>query len=360
MEKSHLRDRALTLEFWRDLLLVLTLLIVGLVYGAGFLIPLTFALLVFVLLTAVVDKVAGLKLGRRPVPRWLAHVIGILLVLCGLSVIGLILSSQAEEVSNAIPRYTERFEGMLAALVSLVGEENAADMRDSLQTADISGFAMGAIGSVGGVLSGFFLVMLYVPFLIAERAPMSRKLTIAAPDPQTGADLRAVIHSISLGLQRYVGVKTFVSVLTGLFSYAVMKPMGLDFAETWAVLAFALNFIPSIGSILGVVFPALVALVQFDTITPFLVIVLGCGTVQFSIGNILEPAITGRSLNLSSFLVILALTFWTALWGVAGALLSVPITVGVLIVFTHIPSLRWLAVLMSGDGNLASMEVEES
>lgn len=356
MEAFDLRDRAQTLEFWRDLLLVATLVIVGLVYGARFLVPLTFALLVFVLLTAVIDRIAVLSIGGIRVPRWLAHILGILLVLSGFVVIALILSSQIEEVRAAVPRYTERFEAILASLVRFVGEENALQARSAIESADISGWLLGALGSAGGFLSGFFLVVLYVPFMMAERGPLSRKFDIAAPDPRTGREVRLMLRSISLGLQRYIGVKTFVSVLTGLFSYTVMKPLGLDFAETWAVLAFALNFIPSIGSILGVVCPAIVALVQFDTITPFLVIVFGCGIVQFAIGNILEPAITGKSLNLSSFLVILALTFWTTIWGAAGALLSVPVTVGILIVFTHVPGMRWLAVLMSGDGQLAGLE----
>ncbi|MDV7144524.1 AI-2E family transporter [Tropicimonas sp. TH_r6] len=356
MRDGDLDERALTLEFWRDLLLVLTLLVVGLVYGAGFLLPLAFSALIFILLTAVIDRVAAVKLGGWTVPRWLAHIVGIALVLLGVVVIGLILSSQAEQVRAAIPRYSERFEGVMTWIVSFIGEENAANALEALSGVGLSSWALGALGSAGGLLSGLFLVMLYVPFLMVERKPLSRKFAMAAPDPETGAEIRRLVHSISLGLQRYIGIKTFVSVLTGLFSYAVMKPMGLDFAETWAVLAFALNFIPSIGSVLGVVCPALVALVQFDTISPFLVIVMGCGTVQFFIGNILEPALTGRSLNISSFLVILALTFWTAIWGVAGALLSVPITVCALIVFSHMPRLRWLAILMSGDGKLDAHE----
>lgn len=146
--------------------------------------------------------------------------------------------------------------------------------------------------------------------------------------------------------------KTFVSVLTSLISYSVFRWLDLEYAETWAVLTFALNFIPSIGSIVAVVFPAMVSLVQFDTITPFLVIVLFCGTVQFMIGNFLDPALLGRSLNMSTFMVIIALTFWSAVWGVIGAFLSVPLTVCILIVFSHIPALRPLAILMSKDGEL--------
>ena len=137
----------------------------------------------------------------------------------------------------------------------------------------------------------------------------------------------------------------WISALTGLFSYAIFRFLGLEFAETWAVLTFALNFIPSIGSVIAVVFPAVVSLVQFDTIGPFLTIVMGCGLVQFLIGNILDPAMLGRSLNLSTLMVILALTFWSAVWGIIGAFLSVPLTVCILIVLSNVPATRHLALV---------------
>ena len=148
--------------------------------------------------------------------------------------------------------------------------------------------------------------------------------------------------------------KTIISLLTAGISYTVFRLLGLEFAETWAVLTFALNFIPSIGSIVAVIFPALVSLVQFDSVTPFLIIVFFCGTVQFLIGNFLDPAMLGRSLNMSSFMVILSLTFWTVVWGLIGAFLSVPLTVCILIVFSHIPATRPLAILMSKDGRLST------
>jgi len=100
----------------------------------------------------------------------------------------------------------------------------------------------------------------------------------------------------------------------------------------------------------------MIALVQFESIGPFLVIVLGCGTIQFLIGNFLDPAMLGRSLNMSTFLVILALTFWTTVWGLIGAFLSVPLTVCILIIFSHIPALRPAAILMSLDGRLGDQD----
>jgi len=161
---------------------------------------------------------------------------------------------------------------------------------------NIAEFASDLLSSAGAFLSTFFLVLLYIPFMMLERIPMRAKIKLASPDEKFSADLHCVLSSISLSLQRYMGTKTLVSVLTGIGSYAIMRPVGLDFAETWAVLAFTLNFIPTLGSILAAALPSLVALVQFDTFTPFLIIVAGCGLVQFVIGNILEPSLPGRAI----------------------------------------------------------------
>ncbi len=341
-----------TLEFWRDLLLVGALMVAALYFGRSLFIPLAVALLLFFLLASVIDRIAAVRIGGRQVPGWLAHVFGIVTIFLGLAAILSVLSSQAGQVAEAVPRYEARFAYILAEIVSIIGDDNAKALRAAIEDIETSAFAMSTVNTAGTFLSGLFLVLLYLPFMLIERHPMKAKVAIATPDPEVGAEMMRAVRSISLGLQRYVGIKTFVSALTGLFCYVVMRFVGLDFAETWGVLAFGLNFIPSIGSMLAVVLPAIVALVQFETLTPFLVIVLGCGVVQFLIGNVLEPALTGRSLNLSPMTVILALTLWSAIWGIPGAFLSVPITVCVLIVLSHVPGARWAAVVMSGDGNL--------
>lgn len=343
-----------TLAFWRDFLMVGGLTAAILYFAKGVLIPLSIAMLIFVLLTSVIDRIASMKIGGRPVPSWLAHVGGLAIVLVSLAAILSILSSQAQEVGEAIPRYQERFSGILARVVTVIGEDNTEALLAAMNEIEVSAIAADTANSAGSFLSGLFLVLLYIPFMMVERKPMKKKVAIAAADPELGSQLDRAMRSISIGLQQYVGIKTLVSALTGLLSYAVMKLVGLDFAETWAVLAFALNFIPTIGSILGVVLPAIVALVQFDTMGPFLIVVLGCGLVQFVVGNVLEPSLAGKKLNLSPMMMILSLTLWSALWGIPGAFLSVPIMVCVLIILSHIPGARWAAILMSGDGKLRS------
>lgn len=354
--KPKVEGRYGSLVFWHHLLVVLLVLLTGLYLGASFFIPLTVALLSFVLLTAVIDWIACLRPGGHKIPRWLAHVLGLLLILFGLGGIATILAGQAGDVVAAIPRYQQRFGQIISWLAQLAGEDLTARAAMEITKLNMSGVVAKFVGNASSFLSGFILVLIYIPFMMAERAPMIKKIALAAPSRHAALEFSRVLQSISGGLQRYVGIKTAVSLLTGTLSYAVMKPVGLDFAETWAILVFALNFIPTLGSALAVAIPAIVALVQFEALSPFLIILFGCGAIQFVIGNILDPALTGKSLNLSPLMVILALTFWTTIWGIPGAFLSVPITVCLLIILANLPDTKSVAILMSGDGKLMTVE----
>lgn len=341
------------LALWRDILLIATLVISGLYAGAGFLVPLTLAALIFVLITALSDKITRLHIGSWHPPQWMGYLLGTAAAFLGLFAVTYILANQASQFARALPHYEAQMDSALARIAGLLGEDIVAFIRTNVIQIDMSRLAVTAIGGAGSFLGSFLLISLFVIFMIGERKFFDTKIKLAARDQKLQNDIRNVTFAISRSLQRYVGVKSFVSVLTALFSYAVFRLLGLEFAETWAVLTFALNFIPSIGSVLAVILPALVALVQYETITPFLVITIGCGSVQFLIGNLLDPAITGRSLNISTFVVIIALTFWSAIWGLIGAFLSTPLTVCMMIVFAQLPAMRPLAILMSKDGRLA-------
>lgn len=332
----------------RDVAIVATLTILGLYASANFLIPLTMALLINVLIIAVSDRVVSLV----PLPVWIANVLAVVVVLAGLFIIMYIVGSQATQFARTVGTYENQFDDAVKRLTDLVGNDVTGFIRDNLISIDMTNVARVLLGSATSMLNQFLLISLYVGFLMVERLAFRKKIQLAAGSPETGAELASVIDAISFSLQRYVGVKTMISLITAGLSYSIFRILGLEYAETWAVLTFALNFIPSIGSIIAVIFPAMIALVQFETIVPFLVVVLGCGTLQFLIGNFLDPAMLGRSLNMSTFLVILALTFWTTIWGLIGAFLSVPLTVCILIIFSHIPALRPVAILMSLDGRL--------
>jgi predicted PurR-regulated permease PerM len=183
---------------------------------------------------------------------------------------------------------------------------------------------------------------------------LPKKLAHLSSDSKKSEQLALLASKVSTSIQRYIGMKTIVSLLTAALSYAVLTVVGVDFAAIWALLVFFLNFIPTIGSIIAVVFPALLTLVQFDTLTPFFIVSVGLGGTQFVIGNVLEPAYLGRSLNLSSLMILLSLSFWGIVWGLAGMFLAVPIMVMTGIVCAQFRGLRWVSVILSTDGNLVT------
>jgi AI-2 transport protein TqsA len=145
---------------------------------------------------------------------------------------------------------------------------------------------------------------------------------------------------------------TAVSALTAVLSYAVMRLAGLDFAFFWAVAIFFLNYIPTIGSILGTVLPAAFALLQFQALAPVLAVLAGIGAVQFVIGNILLPRMAGQVLNISLAATIFSLFFWGALWGITGMFVAMPLTAILIIAFGHFDPTRPVAVLLSRTGEL--------
>lgn len=343
-----------SLPVLRDVLIVLAISVFGLNAGAGFLVPLTLAVLVFVLVAAVSDGAIRVSAPVLALPRWIADLVGVFVVLSGLFAIMFVLGNQATQFARALPRYEAQFDQAISRIGGMLGADLTAALQTTLINVDLSRLAVSAFGGATSFVNTFLLICIYVSFMMVERRMMAHKILLAIRNPDLEQEISSIMATISFSLQRYVSVKTFVSVLTALVSYAMFRAIGLDFPETWAVLTFALNFIPSIGSVIAVIFPALVSLVQFDDITPFLVIVFFCGTVQFLLGNVLDPALLGRSLNLSTFMVIIALTFWSAVWGLIGAFLSVPLTVCVLIVLSQIPAARPVAILMSKDGQLGA------
>ena len=342
-------DSRVVMQWAIILALILTLLIVG----RGFLIPLAIAVLLWNLLNALANRFTLIALGRWHPPRWLATSSALLTIVLVILLINQILTSQSDELLAAAPVYQANFEKLAARMSGLIGIEQMPSTERVIDSLDLGAFLTWLGGSVGALLTDAVLVAIYVAFLLAEQQYFADKLARLKWAQSSGTDLPQLLETISRQVQTYMWMKTVVSVLTGLVSYAVLKLVGIDFAEVWALLIFMLNYIPNIGSVLGVVFPALLALVQFDTATPFFIVVAGLGTAQFMIGNVVEPALMGRTLNLSSLVIILSLTFWGMIWGLAGMFLCVPITVMTAIVCSHFSGLRGIAVLLSRDGRIA-------
>jgi predicted PurR-regulated permease PerM len=196
------------------------------------------------------------------------------------------------------------------------------------------------------------VVLLYASFLLIEQRSFDAKIAAISSDPRTVARIRQVTSDINSRIGSYLALKTFVNILLGATSWIAMAFVGLEFAGFWAALIALLNYIPYIGSFLGVLFPVTMAIVQFANPGDVMAVLLPLIALQFVIGNFLDPYIMGNSLNLSPFAILVSLAAWSALWGIPGAFLAVPVTAIVAIVLSQFPGTRPLAVLLSRDGRL--------
>lgn len=330
-------------------IIAFAVVLTGLIVGSGFLIPVLIAFLLANLLETYIARME-----RVGVPTVLAYLIAIASALAIILLVAFILAAQADAVMSALPRYQARLQNIIADVFAWMGPHAAERVKAAFVEINFSQQIKTLLGSAGALVLNALLVILYAAFLLAERGRFSKKLLSLAANRPERVEIEEILARIWSGISQYLWIKTLMSLLTGLISYGVLKFFGVDFAETWGLVIAFLNYIPSIGSALGVLFPAMIAFVQFETLWQPTVVVAILAVVQLTIGNILEPQLMGRSLNLSPFIVIVSLVFWGLIWGVPGAFLSVPIMVGLLIVCAHVPELRWIAVLLSKKGRLAS------
>ena len=318
-----------------------------LVIGADFLVPIVVAFLIVSLISSTVDRLVNAGLSST-----LAMLVALSIGLGAIIGFFLIIYYQAQEVSEAWPKYAARLTALSNELSAQLGSEIFAKLVQSLSEIDFSGIASRVADSVGGTLGAIALVAMYSAFLLAERGLLPEKFGYLVPNKAKADKYRALYEQVSRGVRQYLWIKTLMSVTTGGLCYIILRYFAVDFAEFWGVLIFLLNYIPSLGSIVGVILPSVFALLQFDTIWPFVQIAVLLTCVQFTIGNIVEPKYMGETLNMSPFVVIVALTFWGTIWGIQGMFLSVPFTASLIIICGNIPSLRWIAILFSEDGRI--------
>ena len=329
-------------------------------YAQGLLIPLVLAIMAWSLLNTLSDHIMRIPLGPLRLPRWLSLLLAIVLLLSFLLLVYEILASQADALKAAAPVYQENFARLANQLMSRFGVVELPSSETFLAKINVGTIVGWLGGSVGSLLNALLMVLLYTGFLFSEQGVMMRKLEALASTPEGSHKLHEIFSEIARQVQSYIWMKTLVSMGTGLCSYLVMRWIGVDFAAVWALLIFLLNYIPNIGSFIAVLFPSMLALIQFDTLTPFFITVLGLGSVQITFGTLLEPALMGKSLNLSPLMIILSLTVWGMIWGIAGMFLSVPIMVMLTIVCARFESLRRVAVVLSADASIRGEEVRKT
>lgn len=225
---------------------------------------------------------------------------------------------------------------------------------------DISGIAMPSIeqivssvgSSVAKLATSMGMVVVYMIFMFVEQSTFHKKLAELFSNKNQHKKMQFILHSIDENMKKYLFMKTLVSGITGIISYIWMYMLDLQFAGIWAFVIFILSYIPTIGAIIGCGLPILFAVVMGATLNELVLLSLGLIGLQLLFGNIIEPKLTGKTLNLSTLAILINLVFWGLIWGVAGMFFSVPLLVATFIITAQFDSTRWVAILLSTDGKI--------
>ena len=322
----------------------LVIVIAGLRGASTILVPLALALFVAVVSLPMLNIVR-----RRGMPTGAAILLVVLVDAGALFLFGWLVTVAALEIRDQLPGYFVRLQELedqsLLWLSSHGIEAGVSPMADLLRPERLFEFISAVVRGATDILTGVFLVTLIFIFMLAEASSFPRKLRAIAGGEN--ADLSRTGQVVK-EIQHYLAIKTIISLATGVSLGIFTWMLGLDFPLLWGLLAFVLNFIPNVGSIIASLPAILVALLQVGPGMAAIVAIIYLA-VNGLFGNFLEPLVMGHQLGISTLVVILSLVFWGWLWGPAGMFLSVPLTMALKIGLEHSEEFRWVAYLMTAE-----------
>jgi AI-2 transport protein TqsA len=333
MINANLRNEQVWLAVGSLMILAVVALAGALVFTRDVMIP--FVLAIFI--ATVVSPVVDFQVVRWRMPSWIAITSTLLLVLAIMALLGVVLIVAVQTIVQVAGEYSEQVvelaKRLLAELNARHIQVDQARISGELESR-LPGIITQAAGTVSALLSSGFLIVIFVVFLLVGRNPHERRIGIYA-------EIEATIRG-------YIATKTAISAVAGVLVWLILWSLGLRMALLFGLLAFLLNYIPNIGSIIATVLPIPIAATQFNDPWHVLAVVSLPGVVHITIGNFIEPRLMGRGLELHPVTVLLALAFWGLLWGVIGMVLAVPIVATLRIVLSRFATTRSLGNLLAG------------
>jgi AI-2 transport protein TqsA len=295
---------------------------------------------------AVIGTVPVLWLERKRIPSVVAVLIVVAAMVTLLLSIGVVVGASLNNFSNALPFYQTRIHDMLFALKALLASKGITLTDEVLlgyvNPAAVMNLTAGVFAALSSVLSNIVLILFVVTFILLEASSFPGKLRLVRDNPKASfLQFASFVNDI----KGYMIIKTLMNLIAGTLITIWLSILGVDFPVLWGFLAFLLNFVPSVGSIVAAVPAVLLALVQFGwgyaalTAAGYLAI----GTI---LGNVVETRLMGRKFGMSTLVVFLSLIFWGNLLGLVGALLCVPLTMTVKLACEVSEDTRWIAILL--------------
>jgi len=287
-----------------------------------------------------------LLLEKKKVP----YTLSILIVLSGVTlllfVLGTIVGVAVSKLMLDLPIYGEKLTNIIAGLITSLNDIglniNEKQLIGLIDPEQILSFAKNIISRLGGILSDYFLITLILIFMLLEFKNLSLKVDLI--ERKFGKSM-SHLNIISDKIRHYLSIKTYVSLFTGVLIWLSLTIIGVDYAILWGLIAFLLNYIPNVGSLMAALPTMLFALLQLG-MGGFLWTALSYLLINMIIGNIIEPKMMGKGLGLSTLVVFVSLIVWGFLLGMVGVFLSVPITIAFKVLLEQSEKTRWIAVLL--------------
>ena len=337
--------------FFLGLVLVLWL-------GRSIIIPLLVALFLWYLINATATYVRKIfpfnsdeKRKKYPITAngfdWTSNILSVLVMAWLIYFFATQIQPMFRELVIALPGLQHKFVQFGDYISQLVGLHFDASMLPN-----ISHIAANIGSSAASILASTGMIFVYMIFLFVEQSTFNRKFAALFPNKSKHKKIRYIIDSIDENMKKYLFMKTLLSGITGILSYFWLHAIGVEFAGIWAFIVFITSYIPTIGAIVACGLPILYSLVTAPSLHQPILTAFGLITLQIIFGNILEPKLTGKTLNLSTLAILINLVFWGVIWGIAGMFFSVPLLVAIFIITAQFDSTRWIAILLSADGKI--------
>ncbi len=286
-------------------------------------------------------------LQRHGVPGWLSIVLVVLVVLAIGSAFGTVIGTSLIDFTASLPYYQARLQTEMAGFVAWLGQHgvelSSRVLQDTLNPGQVLRVAGRIFSGVGDVLSRIGLILLVTVFILFEWSTLRDKILLAFPD--SAETHLAQLSRVAENVKRYLALKTLLSLATGALVALMLTVLGVDYALLWGLLAFLLNYVPTIGSIIAAVPGIVLAFLQLGW-DGALIATIGYLAINITISNLIEPRVLGEGVGLSTLVVFLSLVFWGWVLGPVGMLLSVPLTMIFKIFLEGNEDTLWLAILM--------------
>ena len=316
--------------------------------------PIAIAILIWFLINALANQIKKLPFMNSNIGEYLSIPLSLIIIVASMLQIGSFIASSMVELSSTIAQLDDKFH-LIVEKLSLMTGFDLSDKFDKLfDQFSIASLINKVIAAFSSIVSNIMQILLYVLFLLLDQRFFNAKINALFPNFENRAKAKEVLSSVSKTIRMYISITTIISLSTGFLTYLVCEALSLQGAVLWGFLAFILNFIPTLGSIIAVIIPVLFALVQFPDLSDVLMVLVLLALIQFIIGNIIYPKLMGNKLNISQFVVILSLVIWGAMWGTVGMFLSVPLMMILLIILSQFENTKGMAILISGDGKIYS------